>query len=64
VALVVKKSIQTPLAVSGIPDTIIYGDTPFYLSVGGGSGLGSLNQPHTYLQILTNRISLYVTIQA
>ena len=43
VAIVVNKAVQTPLTVSGIPDTLTFGDAPFKLSVSGGSGTGSLS---------------------
>lgn len=43
VTLTVAKAVQAPLTVSGIPDTITYGDVPFRLTVGGGSGTGYLS---------------------
>jgi hypothetical protein len=39
----VSKGIQTSLSLSGIPSTIRYGDTPFDLTVSGGSGTGALS---------------------
>jgi uncharacterized cupin superfamily protein len=42
VAIIVQKAAQAPLSVSGIPETITFGDKPSELRVSGGSGTGSL----------------------
>jgi len=42
VTLTVDKADQAPLSVSGIPDTLTFGDKPFRPTVSGGSGTGSL----------------------
>ena len=43
VGIVVNKVGQAPLVVSGIPDTITFGDAPFRITVDGGSGTGALS---------------------
>lgn len=43
VTLTVAKAVQDSLMVSGIPDTLTFGDAPFRLIVEGGSGTGSLS---------------------
>ena len=42
-ALVVSKASQAPLVVSGIPDTLTFGDAPYRINVDGGSGTGALS---------------------
>ena len=54
VTLTVGKVAQALLTVSGIPDTITYGDSPFRLTVNGGSGAGSLS----YSVITGNAVSV------
>lgn len=50
----VEKSEQATLSINGIPDRVTYGDEPFNLSVGGGSGTGSIS----YLVVMGDAISV------
>lgn len=40
---VVDRAIQSPLTISGIPDSLTFRDAPFHLTVQGGSGTGMIS---------------------